>query len=301
MLINASSMKDLFSGYNVSFNKGLKNTVSHWEKIAMRVPSSGASEKYSWLSGIPKIREWLGDRIVNSLGAARYEIENREFEATVAVSRKNIEDDKFGIYGPMFESMGYDTARHPDELVFNLLGDGTSIPCYDGQYFFDADHVGYDENGNVVSVSNYSDGTDSGGTYPAWYLLDCSQPVRPLVYQERQPFQFESLTNPEDSHVFFKNEFVYGVRGRSNAGFGLWQMAYCSKEPLNAASYEAARNAMAAIRKPSGKPLGIVPTHLVIPTALEGNGRRLLNSALIDSGESNIWAGSAELIVSPLL
>ena len=57
MQVDAASLRDLYSGYNVSFNKGLQNTVTHWEKAAMRTPSSGAEENYSWLGEIPAVRE----------------------------------------------------------------------------------------------------------------------------------------------------------------------------------------------------------------------------------------------------
>jgi phage major head subunit gpT-like protein len=36
--------------------------------------------------------------------------------------------------------MGNAAALHPDDLVFGLLPKGFSTLCYDGQYFFDADH-----------------------------------------------------------------------------------------------------------------------------------------------------------------
>ncbi len=48
------------------------------------------------------------------------------------------------------------------------------------------------------------------------------------------------------------------------------------------------------------KPLGIMPSHLVVPPSLEGKARRLL-VALSENDGSNEWAGSVELIVTPFL
>lgn len=296
MIVNASSLRDLFTGFNTSFNKGLKNTTSHWDKIAMRVPSTAASENYSWLTDMPGIREWLGERLINSLSAARYVVENREFELTISVRRNHIEDDKYGLYGPRIEQMGYETARHPDELVFGVLKDGTTKECYDRQYFFDTDHSGYDAAGEKITVSNLT-----AGAGPAWYLLDCSQPIKPLLFQERQPFVFESLTEGNSDHVFLRAEYLYGVRGRSNAGFGLWQLAHCSKAEFNETNFAAARLAMTGQKRRSGQPLGINSSHLVVPRALEAAARKLLHAQLINGGESNIWAEAAELIVSDFL
>ena len=35
-----------------------------------------------------------------------YEIENNPFESTVNVPRDDIEDDEYGVYGPLMEQMG---------------------------------------------------------------------------------------------------------------------------------------------------------------------------------------------------
>ncbi len=171
----------------------------------------------------------------SNLSAARYVITNRNFEETISVSRNNIEDDQYGIYAPRLEKMGFDVAQHPDNLVFGLLKKGFTTKCFDDQYFFDADHKGYDENKAEIAVSNMA-----AGEGPAWYLLDCGQPLKPLIYQERRPFDFVSLDSPTDANVFWRNEHIYGVDGRSNAGYGLWQLAYGSKAVLNEANYVAA-------------------------------------------------------------
>lgn len=66
------------------------------------------------------------------------------------------------------------------------------------------------------------------GADNAWYLLCTTQPVKPLVYQERKPPKFVSLTSDTDPHVFARKQYVYGVDGRCNAGYTLWQLAWGS-------------------------------------------------------------------------
>jgi len=116
-------------------------------------------------------------------------------------------------------------------------------------------------NEKTVSVSNMQEGTGA-----IRYLPDCNQPLKALIYQSRLPFQFTTLDNERDAKVFFKDEYIYGERGRSDAGFGLWQLAFASKAPLNKENYEAARKAMMSLKSDSGKSLGITLTHLVVPT-----------------------------------
>lgn len=62
----------------------------------------------------------------------------------------------------------------------------------------------------------------------AWYLLDVSRPIKPIIFQQRKKPKFISKTNENDDNVFFNKEFVYGADCRDNAGYGLWQLAYGS-------------------------------------------------------------------------
>lgn len=62
----------------------------------------------------------------------------------------------------------------------------------------------------------------------AWYLLCTKKSLKPLIFQERETPKFTSRTNENDENVFNNDEYQYGVRARSNAGYGFWQMAYGS-------------------------------------------------------------------------
>lgn len=296
MLINEANIAGLFRGFNTSFNKGFTAAPSFWRDLAMRVPSTTSETNYAWLGAMPGIREWIGDRHVNNLSVSDYTVVNRDFELTIKIGRNKIEDDQYGVFGPMFEKMGADTKRHPDELVFGLLAQGFTSPCYDKQYFFDTDHPV----GGIGDVALSSASNVQAGAGTPWYLIDAGQPLKPLIYQERRPFEFQRFDKPSDDNVFWKNEYVYGTSGRSNVGFGLWQLAYASKAELSAANYESARAAMMGQKGDNGKTLGITPTHLVVPPSLEGPARRVLKALNADGG-TNEWADSAKLIVSHYL
>ena len=136
------------------------------------------------------------------------------------------------------------------------------------------------------------------GAGPAWFLLDCSRGVKPIVFQERETYEFQSVTDGHDHNVFMTDEYLYGIRARVNVGFGLWQLAFGSKAGLTAANYAAARAAMADFRGDRGQILGITPTHLVVSPTLETAALTLLGSDVID-GSSNVWKGTAELIITP--
>jgi len=196
----------------------------------------------------------------------------------------------------MFAEMGQQTRRHPEELIFGLLASGFATNCYDGQFFFDTDHPVQDANGTVTSVAN----TD-GGAGAAWYLLDTSRAVRPLIWQEREKYEFQQLTADNDEYVFKNDKYLYGVRARVNAGFGLWQLAWGSKQPLTAANYAAARAAMMNFTADGGRKLGVLPNVLVVPPSLEEAALNIVNIEYGTGGVSNPWKGTAQLIVTPYL
>ncbi|MGH6915618.1 MAG: Mu-like prophage major head subunit gpT family protein, partial [Geminicoccales bacterium] len=273
MLINASNLNIAFQGFSTAFNKGLQGAKSHYKEVAMVVPSSAKDTTYGWLGQFPKMREWLGDRIIRNLTAHGYTITNRTFEQTVAVYRTMLEDDQYGVLAPIMQEMGKTTAEFPDELIFGLLAQGFTTLSYDGQNFFDTDHPVKDASGAEVSVSNMQAGAET-----PWFLLDTSRAIKPMVWQERVAFEFQNIVRSTDEHVFILDEYLYGVRGRANAGFGLWQLAFASKATLDAANYEAARVAMMSLKGDEGRPLGVMPDTLVVPPSLEGDAMRLLNN-----------------------
>ena len=307
MLINSGNMDGLFTGFKAAFNKGFEGAPSAYKTISMIVPSSARSETYAWLGMLPRMREWIGDRIINNLQLHSYSITNRPFEQTIAVDRDDIEDDQYGVMTPLFAEMGRTAAEHPDQLIFDLLKTGFAAKCYDNQYFFDTDHPVATLTGEV-SVSN-----TGGGSGEPWFLLDCSKMIKPMIYQERKPLgNLVSMDNPDDPNVFMRKQFLYGTEGRCNAGFGLWQLAYASKEPLTAENYEAARQQMMTMTGDQGRKLGIKPTHLVCGPALEGEAMRLLNNGsrvvMVTNGADTVplaleneWKGTATPIVTSWL
>lgn len=296
MEITAQSLERLFKGFKTSFQAKFDAVEPQWKTVAFLVPSKTSSEDYGWLGEFPSMREWIGARVLKSISSHSYSLTNKDWESTVSVSRNKIDDDQFGIYGPMMGEMGRASAAHPDELVFDLLGKGFSTECYDGQNFFDADHpiqVGDEE----TSVSNMQDGTGE-----PWFLLDCSRAIKPVIFQERKKPEFTSMVDPKNSeHVFMNKEYVYGVDARYNAGFSFWQLAHGSKGELTQDNFRAARTAMKSLKNDEGRPLNVSPTLLVVGPSNADKARDLIKSDRLANGKSNTDKGLVEIIEVPWL
>lgn len=296
-LVTSALLIALRTSFKASFQGALEVAPSEYKKLATVVASSSASNTYGWLGQFPQLREWIGDRVVKDMAAHGYQISNKLFESTVGVKRTDIEDDNVGIYSPLFAEMGRAAGSHPDEQIFALLKAGNATLCFDGQYFFDTDHPvypGVDGTGAAVTVSNSFAPAENPG--PAWYLLDTSRALKPLIYQERTKPEFTSMTKLDDEQVFTADEFRYGVRARNNSGFGFWQMAVRSTKPLDAASFQEAYDAMRAFKADGGRPLNLKATVLVVPTNLRSAAQTVVGTERMAGGATNPNYGLVEIL-----
>ena len=296
MDITPANLRSIYTGLTTAFNARLAAYTALYPVVCMTVPSTTAMNEYPRMDDMPGIREWIGDRVINDLSAQNYIIRNREFEGTIGIRASQIEDDQLGIFTPIAAQLAQEAASFPDNLVWPLFKAGDTTLCYDGQYYFDTDHPGYDELGREISVANFQ-----AGAQPAWYLVDDTQVIKPMIWQSRKAFRLVRKDRAEDDIVFEKGQFVYGVDGRCNAGYGLWQLAFKSKAALTPENFDAARTAMSTRRKRNGQVINIRATKLLVPPALEGTARRLLNAELVNGGDSNVWKGAAEIVVVPQL
>lgn len=295
-IINSAVLNAIRTGFKSLYMASSSAVKPQWPRIAMEVKSTSSSMKYGWLGKLTSMKEWLGDRIIQNLKEHSYTIQNKSYENTVGVDRDAIEDDELGVYAPMIADLGTTSAELPDTLIFGLLKKGFDTVCYDGQYFFDTDHPVTDENGVVQSVSNFGGGAGAG-----WYLVCSNRPVKPLIFQSRKAPEFVALDSPDDANVFGKKEFLYGVDMRCNVGFGLWQLVYASKDTLNVTNYANARAAIMSMKGENGRPLNLVPDLLVVHPGNEKAGLGITNAEKDAAGADNVYKGTAELMVVPLL
>lgn len=297
MDLNSAELQRLFIGYKANFQQGMSSlgeTANTYAQLATVVPSKNAAEIYPWLKTLPKMREWLGDRVVNALGSAQFSIRNRKFEHTEGVPREDIERDNYGLYAPLMTEMGRLASEHPNELSIEIL---ESNPlCYDGQNLFDAEHPVLNVTGEPVGVSNAIAGAE-----PAWYVMDLSRAIRPIIFQKEKDYIFRTVNRLDDTGVFLSDRYLYGVDARVGAGPGLWQLIVRSNATFNAANYEAARQLLQAIKGDYDRKLGLRHTHTMVPNNLEGAARKVITNSLAAGGETNEWADTSTLILNPWL
>lgn len=328
MDVSAANLTAMFTGFDVAFNRAFEKAPSYYDKICTVTKSVGRQNFYPWMGRTTSFREWIGDRVLQRIEAHGYTLVNRKFEDSVAINRDDIEDDLYGLYTPMIETLGWDTKVFPNILIFGMLKAAVTnapvtigkitIPvpiCYDGLNFYSTSHpqgLMADAAGDTTFAN-----LNSGGSLSwYWHLLDCGRPICPLMYQERRPFTVTRMNTLTDERVWNQDEFRYGVDGRANAGVTFPQLAYASNNDLsNPVNFANAIMAMRKFKTDAGQPFGSwsspsMNRYLVVPPDGEEVARQLLHGdfgAINLAGSiggipgTNVYKGECQLIVSEWL
>ncbi|HAK5376277.1 TPA: head protein [Salmonella enterica] len=289
---------DATIAFNAKFESGKKAYNPVHPTIASEVTSSSAVSAYGFLEDFPEIKEWLNDRQLKSLSTRDYFLKNKTFESSIQIKREDFEDNDYGKYSMVFEQYGRKAAAFPDKLLFEAMKKGHLSEGIDGHNFFATDHP----NGEGVYSNLYgSNPTKNADATPLWYLFDGSQGLKPFIYQVRRPMAVTSVTDSGATDVFLNNRFLFGVDGRLNVGYAMWQCAAASWDTLNETTFNEVYDGMLSVKGSSGEPLGIVPTVIVVPVSLRAAAEKLLLRQYLDNGEDNPNYKRVEIIVSPFI
>jgi len=124
--------------------------LSWASQIGMLFKSNQETEKHRWLGMSPQMREWLDGRQAKGLAHEGIDITNKTYEATLEVSIDDLRRDKTGQLQIRITDLARRAQAHWAKLLSTLIIDAASTDCYDGQYFFDADH----SEGSSGTISN---------------------------------------------------------------------------------------------------------------------------------------------------
>lgn len=288
--------------FNVAYQRKLRESIV--PTIATVIPTTLATQDYGWLSSVPAMREFTDERKLKALTENSQTITDKTWEATLAISRRALEDDQYGAIRLRTQDLAREAVRHKEKIVVQKYALGASQLCADGQYLIDTDHNESGTNQSNKSTNALSEAeieagiaameafTDDvgeplgmspthllvgpknrftasriikssfriasslgstssrvveGSANPLegmlqlvvspyltgayddyWFLIDANNAVKGVILQERSdvPIEFTAVDNPDNSEVFMRDNLLYGVRGRYEVGFGLWQTVY---------------------------------------------------------------------------
>jgi len=133
-------------------------------RLCVQVPSTMASEIYTWLNKLPGMREFLGKRNIKNVAATGWEIYNKKWESTIEVAREDVERDTIGQYSTLAKEHGESCATQPDKVLAKMLVNGFVNKCYTGKAFFAENHLPYK---GAVKFTNKTDAPLSRAAFQA--------------------------------------------------------------------------------------------------------------------------------------
>ncbi|MHB0784429.1 Mu-like prophage major head subunit gpT family protein [Bradyrhizobium sp. 5.13L] len=115
---------------------------TNWlDSVSNYFGSDQASETYNFLGQTPMMREWIGQRQAKGFSGQGITILNKHYEATLEIAKKDARRDKTGQIRARVDEFADRSQTHWASLSSTLIVNGVSSLCYDGQYFYDTDHV----------------------------------------------------------------------------------------------------------------------------------------------------------------
>lgn len=138
--LRSSVLDPFFLNLDTMYQQGYMAGETTSQLWAQQVTSTSKSTVHGWMDKFPKLREWVGPRVVETIVTQNYSLENKKFELTYAVQRTDIEDDQFGLYGPAAQMMGMQAAEWPDDQMTPVVEAGFTATTFDGTTFFSDSH-----------------------------------------------------------------------------------------------------------------------------------------------------------------
>jgi len=125
------------------FERLQQNAASSVVDAISTIPfeSDQDSENYAWMGMVPQMSEKRGENKFTQLRATDWAVKNVEYQGGIAIPKKHILYDKTTQVMTRVNELADRTTAHWWTLVAPLIVNGESVDCYDGQYFFDTDHV----------------------------------------------------------------------------------------------------------------------------------------------------------------
>lgn len=146
MALTKSDIPDLLlpglkAEFDLAFRARIDNGVA--QQIATVINTTNPSQKYAWLGSTPAMQEFIDERRPSGLSQNSYTIEDKIFEASLAIDRKAIEDDQYDLIRLRIRDLAERVAEHQHKMVVQALASGFTDLGFDGLSLFNTAHPTY--------------------------------------------------------------------------------------------------------------------------------------------------------------
>lgn len=124
-----------------AFWTAYRDTPFMFDGILHGTTSDSDQEIYPWLGSAPSPQEMIGSRQRKAVPAFDWTIVNKLWESTITVPYKLRRFGKISAVSNLIADLGRKARLWPTQLSSDLIRDGHTTLCYDGQNFYDVDHT----------------------------------------------------------------------------------------------------------------------------------------------------------------
>lgn len=195
---------------------------ANYEPFTTKMGSKTRVETHTYMSNLPRLREFRGFNRVARLTNKGYTAENVEYRiGPVAVKKTDLDDDQVGGYLKTVQALPGRAQKDVGHRVLAHLAAGTSTPCFDGTNFFANSHtVG---SGDNLDTANFA--SNDGATHRVIALILENPAIKPVIFQDREPLS-GLKTDSETPQADLMKEYLYWADMRFGLAYGFWWDAY---------------------------------------------------------------------------
>ena len=133
-----TSVRELTKGVNKIFTKLVKEPIKKYAEFATVIYTKNHTLDYTWLSDMPSMQLWDGERMKKRLKDFKYTLTKEDYEASITVKRDDFLFDNLAIVATKIKSLFHALINLHNRMVFKLVKENGI--CYDGKKFF-AEHI----------------------------------------------------------------------------------------------------------------------------------------------------------------
>jgi len=134
----------IFTSYALRFQDFFAATPTWYQRLAMEIPSTARVNIYAFMDRLPRVREWIGERVLQNAQARSTEIFNKDYEDTIELERNDVDDMQIGLFGNAVDGLAGSMKKWPDALIIDQLRNGATsgqpYQGYDQQPYFSTAH-----------------------------------------------------------------------------------------------------------------------------------------------------------------
>lgn len=206
---------------NGKFAADEKPIPARHEPFTTQVPSTTAIEVHTYMSNLPRLREFRGIDAAIGLVDSQYQVANKTYRAgPVYVKQDNLDDDQIGGYLRTVNSLYGRAQKDVGHMALAHLAAGTTNLCFDGTAFFADSHTF--GSGDNLDTANFA--SSDAVTHKVIALITDNPGMKPLLFQDRESLALDDDGDSSDARK--KRQYEWWADTRFGLGYGYWWDGY---------------------------------------------------------------------------